>query len=61
MFLDLVHIFFKKMTNPGLFSYILIFTNTFQILQQISMWKNVDPVIGAGIQTHNLWNMSFLL
>ena len=24
------------------------------------MWKNVHPVYGAGIQTHNLQNMSLL-
>ena len=25
------------------------------------MWRNVHPVYGAGIQTHDLWNMSLLL
>ena len=25
------------------------------------MWKNVHPVYGAGIQTHDLWNMSLFL
>ena len=30
-----------------------------QLLQQINV-KNVHPVNGAGIQTHDLWNMSLL-
>ena len=25
------------------------------------MWKNVHPVYVAGIQTHDLWNMSLFL
>ena len=24
------------------------------------MWKDVHPVYGDGIQTHDLWNMSLL-
>ena len=24
------------------------------------MWKNVHPVYGAGIRSHDLWNMSLL-
>ena len=24
------------------------------------MWKNVHPVYGAGIRTHNLWSKSLL-
>ena len=32
---------------------------TLQFLQQINV-KNVHPVYGAGIQTHDLWNMSLL-
>ena len=37
------------------FSFVLdVFKQTTQILQQI----NVNPVFGAGIQTHNLLNIS---
>ena len=46
---------FFKWANPGLFfTYFGLFkpTNTYV--------KNVHPVYGAGIQTHNLWNMSLL-
>ena len=42
------------------FIYFRLFNHTFQILQQIGMWKNVHPVDGAGIRTHDLWNMSLL-
>ena len=45
--------------NPGLFLICFrLFKHTLQILQQIGMWKNVHPVYGAGIQTHDLWNVS---
>ena len=53
------HIFLKKWANPGLFYRLVsvFFKQTsLQILQQI----NVHPVYGAGIQTHNLRNMSLL-
>ena len=33
------------------------FKQTIQILQQINV-KNAHPVYGAGIRTHDLWNMS---
>ena len=52
-------LFIIKWANPGLFLF-FVFSNTLQILQQICMWKNVHPVYGAGIRTHNLWNMSLL-
>ena len=45
---------------PGLFSVsFCIFKQALQFLQQ-KMWKNVHPVYGAGIRTHNLQDMSIL-
>ena len=51
-------IFKKKWANPSLslFIYDLFQTNK-TILQQINV-KNDHPVYGAGIQTHDLSNMS---
>ena len=42
-----------------LFLFIFVFSNetSLQFLQEICV-KNVHPVYGAGIQTHNLQNMS---
>ena len=54
-------IVFFKWANPGhFFIYFRPSKHTLKILQQIGMWKNVHPVYGARIQTHNLWNMSLL-
>ena len=54
-------IFFLKGPTPASFSYIFVFSNThYKFYKQIGMWKNVHPVYGAGIRTHNLWNMSLL-
>ena len=39
--------------------YFHLFKQTLQFLQQIN-GKNVHPVNGAGIRTHNLRNMSLL-
>ena len=53
--------FFKKWANPGLFFvYFRSFQTTIQFLQQINVKKclNVHLVYGAGIQNHNLQNMS---
>ena len=54
--------FFKKMGHPRspfrLFQ--VFFKQTIQILHQIYV-KNVHPVSGAGVQTHNLLIMSLLL
>ena len=51
-------LFWKKWANPGLFSSISgLYKQTIQFLQQINV-KNVHPVNGAGIWTHNLLNMS---
>ena len=36
--------------------YFRLFKQTLQFLQQIYV-KNVHPVYGAGIRTHDLWNM----
>ena len=35
-------------------------TNITILTTNIGMWKNVHPVYGAGIRTHNLWNTSLL-
>ena len=51
---------FSKIGCPRPFSFILGLFKTTQILQQINV-KNVDPVSGAWIRTHNLQIMSLLL
>ena len=40
-----------------LFHSVLSFSNTLQIFTINTYVKNVHPVYGAGIQTHDLWNM----
>ena len=48
------------MGHPGLFFHLFsAFQTHIIILQQINV-KNVHPVYGAGIQTHDIWNMSVL-
>ena len=48
------------MVHPHpLFNLFLAFQTNITILQQINV-KNVHPVYGAGIQAHDLWNMSLL-
>ena len=42
------------------FVYFCLFKQTLKFLKQIPMWKNVHPLYGAGIWTHNIWNMSLL-
>ena len=37
-----------------------VFSNKHYNFHNKYMWKNVHPVYGAGIQTHNLSNMSRL-
>ena len=49
--------FFKKWAIPDLF--FGLFKQTLQFLQQINV-KNIHPVYGAGIRTHNLKNTSLL-
>ena len=50
--------FFKKWANPGLFfDYFQSFFKKTQFLQHINV-KNVHPVYGARIRTHDLSNMS---
>ena len=52
--------FLKKWANPVLFFiHFRLFKRTLLFLQQINV-KNVQSVYGAGIQTHNLCNMSLL-
>ena len=48
------------MISNSFFIYFRHFKHTLHILQQIGMRKNVHPVYGAGIRTHDLWNMSLL-
>ena len=53
-------LFFKKCEIPGLFFvYFRLFKQTLQFLQQIYV-KNVHPVYGAGILTHDLQDLSLL-
>ena len=53
-------VFLKKMGHPRPLSvYFRLFKQALQFLQQINV-KNVHPEYGAGIQTHNLQNMSLL-
>ena len=52
--------FLKKRVIPSLFFiYFRLLKQTLQFLQQINV-KNVHPVYGAGIRTHDLLNMSLL-
>ena len=37
----------------------VFFKQTLEFLQQIHM-KNINPVYGAGIRTHDLWIMSLI-
>ena len=38
---------------------LLVYFRSFQVLLQfLKQIKNIHPVYGARIQTHNLWNMS---
>ena len=53
-------VFLKKWANTRLvFIYFRLFKQTIEFLQQLNV-KNGRPVYGAGIQTHDLWNMSLL-
>ena len=54
-------VFLKKMGQPRpLFHLFTVFSNKHYNFYNKYMWKNVHPVYGAGIRTHNLWNMSLL-
>ena len=44
--------------TPAFFRLFLVFSKQQFNFYNKSMWKNVHPVLGAGIQTHNLPNMS---
>ena len=56
-----MYFYLKKMGHPRpLLSYILgLFKQTLQFLHQY-MWRNVQPVSGTRIQTHNLLDASLL-
>ena len=41
-----------------LFHLFLVFSTKHYNFYNNYMWKNVHPVYGAGIQTHDLWNVS---
>ena len=43
-----------------LFRLFFVFSNKQYNFYNKSMWKNVHPIYGAGIWTHNLLNMSHL-
>ena len=54
--------FIFKWANPGLFLiYYQSFSNKQYNFYNKSLWKNVHPVYGAGIRTHDLSNMRHLL
>ena len=60
---EIIHLnYFFKWANPGLFLFIFgLFKQTIQFLQQINVKKcHVHPVSSAGIQTHDLLNVSRL-
>ena len=61
LYASIVHRFFKKKwAIPGLsLVYFHLFKQTLQFLQHTYV-KNVYPVYGAGIRTHNLQGMSLL-
>ena len=61
VFSGFIYLLLKNGQTPASFSFIFgLFKQTsLQFLQQI-LWKNVHPVYGAGIQTHDLWNMNLL-
>ena len=51
--------YFLKMGQPRpLFRLFLVFSNKHYNFYNKYMWKNVHPVYGPGIRTHELWNMS---
>ena len=50
--------FFKKIGHYRPLIRFFVFSNK-QFLQQIDV-KNVHKVYGAGIRTHDLWNMSLI-
>ena len=52
--------FLKKCAILGLFSFIFVFSNKHYNFYSKYMWNNVHPVYSAGIQTHDLQEMSFL-
>ena len=47
-------------TRPLFHLFSVLFKQALQFLQQINV-KNVDPVYGAGIWTHNPQNITFIL
>ena len=62
--LQVVHVmqeFFRNWPSPDSFPFIFrLFKKTLQFLPQIHMRKNVHPIYGAVIQTHNLQTMSLI-
>ena len=53
------NVFFKMGHPRSLFRLFSSIQTNVTILQQINV-KNIHPVYGAGIRTHDLWNMSLL-
>ena len=46
------------MGHPASFSFIFVFSNIYYNFYNKYMWNNVHPEYGAGIQTHDLQDMS---
>ena len=50
----------KNGPSPASLSFIFVISNKqYNFFQQINV-ENVHPIYGAGIRTHNLWNMNLL-
>ena len=52
---------FKIGHPPASFYFIFVFSSKQYNFYNKSMWKNINPVYGAGIRTHDLQFMSLLL
>ena len=59
---NVANFFYFNWANPGLFYHLFsVFSNKHHYnFCNKYMWKNVHPVYGARIRTHDLWNMSLL-
>ena len=51
-------IIFLNGPTPAFFSFIFGLSNKHYNFYNKHMWKNLHPVYGARIQTHNLWSVS---
>ena len=58
---QIVSLFFFKKNGPtpaSFFCLFSVFSNKHYNFYNKYMWKNIHPVYGAGIWTHDLWNVS---